>query len=248
MTRSIDLNCDLGEGCPNDAELMLYISSANIACGMHAGNRTTMRMTVELAIEHQVTIGAHPGYPDRENFGRFALDLSEKELFKTIEDQVSELREICDQKGVSLRHVKPHGALYNRSAADPNTAALIAECTKKIDSRLILFGLSESYSIKEAERIGLRTASEVFADRTYRSDRSLTPRSEPYALIHDSHSAAEQALDLVKYGLVRSTDGVMLTVKADTICLHGDGPNAVEFAKTIRSALSTSGFAIKSVE
>ncbi len=244
MLVSIDLNCDLGEGCGNDAELMKYISSANIACGFHAGDATTMKRTVELALENNVAIGAHPGYEDRGNFGRIEKNLSREELIELISIQVNSLTAICRTLGTKLNHVKPHGALYNRSARDAETAAAIAEGVKQIDPSLILFGLSGSCSITEAERVGLHTSSEVFADRTYQDNGSLTPRSESDALITNTQDAIEQVLNMIKYGRVRTTDGLMIPITAETICIHGDGENAVEFSRSINKALADEGVSI----
>lgn len=245
MLVSIDLNCDLGEGCGNDAELMRYISSANIACGGHAGDAATMRHTVELALENNVAIGAHPGFNDRANFGRFAVDISRQEIVDLVTEQVNSLAKICGELGANIRHVKPHGALYNQSAKDPEIGAAIAEALKQIDGALILFGLSGSHSIAEAERIGLRTASEVFADRTYQSDGSLTPRSEPDALITNVQASIEKVLNMIKYGRARTTDGIMISIVAETICIHGDGQHAVEFARSINQALAEEGFSVE---
>lgn len=244
MTLRVDLNCDLGEGCGNDAELMKYISSANIACGGHAGDIDTMRRTVELALNNNVAIGAHPGYADRENFGRVSQELNRKEIFDLVTGQIAALQNVCDEFGAKLTHVKPHGALYNQSAKNTETAAAIAEAVKAVDHRLILFGLASSYSISEAERIGLRTASEVFADRTYQSDGSLTPRTERNALITDPKTSLEQVLNMVKYGRVRSMEAIMVAIKSETICIHGDGEHAVEFAKAINQTLIESGIEI----
>src|SRR6186713_1652481 len=163
--RSVDLNCDMGEGCGNDAELMSFISSANIACGFHAGDIETMRRTAELAVANEVAIGAHPGYLDRENFGRTAMSLPSKEVFEIVREQVLSMSAICAEFQVSLHHVKPHGALYNQAAKDRELAATIAEAVASLDPKLILYGLSGSMLIGEAESAGLRTASEVFADR-----------------------------------------------------------------------------------
>ncbi len=245
MLVSIDLNCDLGEGCGNDAELMKYISSANIGCGGHAGDADTMRRTVELALENNVAIGAHPGFNDRANFGRLAVDISREEIVDLITEQVNSLAKICGELGANIRHVKPHGALYNQSAKDPEIAAAIAEAVKQIDGGLILFGLSGSHSISEAERIGLRTASEVFADRTYQSDGSLTPRNEPNALITDARASIEQVLNMTKYGRVRTTDSIMLSIVAETICIHGDGQHPIDFARSVNKALADKGFSVE---
>lgn len=240
----IDLNCDLGEGCGNDAEIMPLISSANIACGYHAGDIDTMKRTVDLALKHEVEIGAHPGYPDRENFGRTAMDLSAEETRYIVADQIQRLVETARVAGGSVSHVKPHGALYNRSAKDAELAAIIAETVHGIDPELILFGLSGSHSIAEAKKAGLATASEVFADRTYQTDGSLTPRTRSDALITDEDTAVEQVLDMIKYGRVRSMDAIMISIEAETVCIHGDGGRAVEFASLIRRRLTECGIMI----
>jgi UPF0271 protein len=247
MTLRVDLNCDLGEGCVNDAELMNYISSANIACGAHAGDIDTMRRTVELALKNNVAIGAHPGYGDREHFGRLPQELGRDALIDLVTDQIAALQIVCNEFGTSLQHVKPHGALYNQSANEPELAAAIAEAVKAVDPKLILFGLAASHSITEAQRIGLRIASEVFADRTYKSDGSLTPRTEPNALITDAKTAIVQVLDMVKYGRVRSLDAIMVAMNPDTICIHGDGPHAVGFAKAINQNLIKNGIEIRRI-
>lgn len=245
MRHSIDINCDLGEGCPNDADLMRLISSANVACGAHAGDAGTMERTVALAIENNVAVGAHPGYPDLENFGRTDIDLAYDEIVDIVTGQINALSKICVRLGVRLHHVKPHGALYNRSAKDPQTAAAVAKAVIQFDRNLILFGLSGSSSINEAERIGLRTASEVFADRTYLSDGSLTPRSRTDALITDPGSASRQAIQMVSEGQVTATDGTAVPICAETICVHGDGDNAVVLAEAIRKSLLAEGIEIR---
>lgn len=235
---SIDLNCDLGEGCGNDAELMSYVTSANIACGFHAGDAATMRKTVELAIENDVAIGAHPSFPDRDGFGRRAVSLSPREVFDIMLEQISKLNEICESLGAELSHVKPHGALYNQAAENKELAAAIAEAVKKFDPNLILFGLSGSRLITEGERLSLKTASEVFADRTYRHDGTLTPRSNENALIQDTESSLAQVLQMINDGTVTATNGMPVSIKAETVCIHGDGERAVEFVREIRQALS----------
>ena len=243
----VDLNSDMGEGCPNDAELMDYVSSVNIACGFHAGDPDTMLRTVEVAIRKGMAIGAHPSFPDRANFGRTPMSLSAVEIFDIVEIQVRALIEVCDISGGKLSHVKPHGALYNQAARDPEIAAAIASAVSSIDRNLILFGLSGSCSITEAKKAGLRTASETFADRTYQSDGSLTPRTEPNALITDTAAAAEQALRMATSGTVMSSDGQITNVKADTICIHGDGEHAVQFAIAIRQRLLENGVEIRPI-
>ena len=228
----IDLNCDLGEGAGHDAELMPLITSANIACGGHAGDEATMRATVELAQKHGVAIGAHPGFADKENFGRRELALPPAEIFALAKAQVLALRALAP-----LKHVKPHGGLYNLAARDATVAGAIAVAVRTVDPKLILFGLAGSELIKAGRERGLRVAEEVFADRTYQPDGSLTPRSSPNALITDEDAAVAQVLRLIREGKVRATDGTDIFLKADTICLHGDGPNAVAFARLLTSEL-----------
>lgn len=234
----------MGEGCANDAELMNYVSSVNIACGAHAGDAEIMRRTVECAVEKGIAIGAHPGYPDRDNFGRFAIDMSHTEIHDLITEQFNTLKKIADNAGGEISHIKPHGALYNQSARDADIAAAIAEAVSDINPNLILFGLSGSVSITEASKLGLRTASEVFADRTYCNDGSLTLRTEPTALIHDTKIAIAQVLQMVDDGTVTASDGSVIPITADTICIHGDGNNALEFAMAIRQNLTAAKIAI----
>lgn len=245
---TVDLNCDLGEGCGSDAQLMRYISSANIACGFHAGNETTMRATVELALEHGVAIGAHPGYADLENFGRTPMDLAPAEVRRLIVDQLEALKRVCDRAGAKIGHVKPHGALYNQAAKDRELASAVVEAVAEWDQHLIFYGLSGSEMITQAEKVGLPTASEVFADRTYLSDGSLTPRTESNALISETETSVTQVLDMIRYGRVRSTDGIMVAIKSETVCLHGDGDHAVEFASLIRQRLEEEGITVEPPE
>ncbi len=242
---SIDLNCDLGEGCGSDVELMRHISSANIACGFHAGNGATMRRTAELALEQGVAIGAHPGYADPENFGRTQMNLAPAEVRQLILDQLDALQRVCDPLGATIRHVKPHGALYNQAAKDRELASAVVEAVAEWDRELIFYGLSGSEMITEAEKVGLRTASEVFADRTYQSDGSLTPRTKSNALITETEASLTQVLDMIRYGRVRSTDAIMVAIKCETICLHGDGDHAVEFASLIRERLEADSIVVR---
>ncbi|MBK7393197.1 MAG: LamB/YcsF family protein [Chloracidobacterium sp.] len=235
---TIDINCDMGEGCPNDSELMNYVSSVNIACGAHAGDAEIMRRTVECAIEKGVAIGAHPGYADRENFGRFAIKMLHSQIYDLVTEQFNTLNKLAVDAGGKIRHLKPHGALYNQSALDSGLAEVIAQAVFDIDPYLILFGLSGSVSISEAEKLGLKTASEVFADRTYKRDGSLTPRAESNALIHDTDIAIAQVMQMIDGGTVTATDGSVVPINADTVCIHGDGDNALEFAMAIRKSLT----------
>jgi 5-oxoprolinase (ATP-hydrolysing) subunit A len=245
--RFVDLNCDMGEGCGNDSELMSLVSSANIACGYHAGDEATMRRTVGLALENDVAIGAHPGYDDRKNFGRTQVSLSTDEIRSLIVDQVAALRLICDEAGGKLHHVKPHGALYNQAAKNQELAKAIAVAIASIDTGLILYGLSGSHLISEGEAAGLRTSSEVFADRTYQSDGSLTSRTEPNALITDDELAVSQVLQMATSQTVTAVNGDTVSLKTDTICIHGDGEHAVHFARAVRRKLTEHGIKIQSI-
>jgi len=232
----IDLNCDMGEGMDTDAAIFPYISSANVSCGYHAGDADTMRRTVELALRHHTAIGAHPSYPDRANFGR--VDMLGKgvvieELSGLIVDQLITLQAICEEFGTRLHHVKPHGALYNRAARDREVSAMICRAIREFDPSLQLYGLSGSVMGTEALRHELVFVSEVFADRTYQADGSLTPRTEPGALIEDAELAVAQVRKMVEEGRVAVAGGGEIDIKAETICLHGDGSHAVEFAKMI---------------
>ena len=241
----IDLNCDLGEGAGHEAELMPLITSANIACGAHAGDAATMRATVALALQHGVAIGAHPGFVDRDHFGRRELSLTEGEIHDLVLHQLRELQAIAREHGVQVGHVKPHGALYNLAACDAVTARTIAAAVREADPRLRLFGLAGSKLIEAGAAAGLATVSEVFADRTYQPDGSLTPRDRPEALISDADRAVAQVLRLVCEGRVRAVDGTDIAVKADTVCLHGDGPDAVAFARRVSAALRAAGIELK---
>ncbi len=241
----IDLNCDLGEGTGHDAGLMPQITSANIACGAHAGDETMMRATVELALEHGVAIGAHPGLADRENFGRRELPVTPVEAHGLVLVQTRLLQVIARQRGASVRHVKAHGALYNMAARDTALARAVAEAVYEADPRLILFALAGSKLVEAGRACGLQVASEVFADRTYRTDGTLTPRSEPDALITDENAALAQVRQMIREGQVRATDGTDVKITADTVCLHGDGAHPVEFARRLRRELTAAGIEIK---
>lgn len=233
----IDLNCDMGEGIGNDELIMPFISSASIACGYHAGDEDTMKKTVELALQYKVAIGAHPSFPDRENFGRTDMRLPLSEVYDLVTKQIHLLDEIVRVSGSTLHHVKPHGALYNMAARAKPLAAVIALAVKDVNEKLILYGLSGSHLIKEAKKIGLRSASEVFADRTYQDDGRLTPRSKDNALIIETDKAVQQVLQMIKEGTVKSVNGTDIPIVAETICIHGDGEHAVEFAKAINHAM-----------
>jgi UPF0271 protein len=233
----IDINCDMGEGTGNDALLMPYISSASIACGFHAGDVDTMYETIGLAIKNKVSVGAHVSYFDKNNFGRAELNLQPGEVYELVEQQLIILKEITDLFDTKLTHVKPHGALYNQSAKDNVVAKAIARAVKDFDQHLILFGLSGSHSIREAGLLGLETASEVFADRSYQDDGSLTPRSYPDALIENKDAAVKQVLQMINEHTVTTISGKVIPIVAQTVCIHGDGRQAVEIAKAIHDAI-----------
>jgi UPF0271 protein len=233
-----DINCDMGEGMPNDALLMPFITSANIACGYHAGDDATMKKTIELCIQHHVAIGAHPSFPDKENFGRTEMECTATQVKTWVKEQVIILQKIAHSLNAELSHVKPHGALYNMAARNKDLSRAIAEAVREVDEDLILFGLSGSIMITEAKALGLKTKSEVFADRTYQEDGSLTPRSRPNALIDDEKEAVQQAVDMVQKGIVKTVTGRQIPIVAETICIHGDGANAVLFAEKIHFALT----------
>ncbi|HVU31995.1 MAG TPA: 5-oxoprolinase subunit PxpA [Opitutaceae bacterium] len=242
MQRAVDLNCDLGEGTGADAALMPLISSANIACGAHAGDLEMMIETVELAIRHRVAIGAHPGYFDLEHFGRVERDITPNEAGRLVSLQLEQIYEIA---GSRLRHVKLHGALYNQVCRDPLLADGVITDLARLWPNLIVVALARSPLALAARARGLRVAEEVFADRTYQRDGTLTPRSQPNALISDPAAAVAQVLRMIRDGVVRATDGTEVPVRADTICLHGDGPHAVEFAQRLNAELEGAGIAIK---
>jgi 5-oxoprolinase (ATP-hydrolysing) subunit A len=244
--RTIDLNCDMGEGIGNDELIMPYISSANIACGYHAGDEKTMQQTIALCKKYNVAVGAHPSYPDRENFGRTDMLLPPEEIYEMVKKQIELLKKIADEYNMPVRHVKPHGALYNMAARDKNIAPFVALAVKDVDEKLFLYGLSGSHLIKEGKNHGLKTVSEVFADRTYKDDGCLTARNKPGALINDTSVAIGQVLQMVKEGTVESVNGKKVSIEAETICIHGDGEHAVGFAKAIYIALKENGIEIKS--
>jgi 5-oxoprolinase (ATP-hydrolysing) subunit A len=227
----------MGEGTGTDEFIMPYINAANIACGYHAGDSAMMWQTVELAIKHKVFIGAHISFLDKENFGRSEMQLSSDEVYELVSQQLIILNEITTALDTKINHVKPHGALYNMSAKNASLATVIVKAVKDFDSNLILFGLSGSHSISEAKKMGLKTASEVFADRTYQDDGTLTPRSQPHALIEETDKAIKQVLQMIKEGTVTTLSAKIIPILAETICIHGDGKHAVEFAKAIHSAV-----------
>jgi UPF0271 protein len=243
----VDLNCDMGEGMGNDEFIMPYISSANIACGYHAGDEKIIWKTIELAAQYNVAVGAHVSFFDKDNFGRSEMNLPAHEIYDLVTQQLIILNEIADSFSVKISHVKPHGALYNMSARDAALAKTIAQSVKDFEENLVLFGLSGSHSVEEAKAIGLKTASEVFADRTYQEDGSLTPRSQAGALIEDTGKAIQQVLQMIKEGTVTTITGKQIPIVAETICIHGDGKHAAAFAKKIYENLKQNNIGIKAI-
>lgn len=240
----IDLNADLGEGCGNDAALLKLVSSANIACGFHAGDAQTMRECVQEALKNGVAVGAHPSFPDRENFGRSAMQLPPQTVYAQTLYQCGALAAIVRAEGGRMVHVKPHGMLYNQAAVDPILAEAIARAVRDCDPSLILVGLAGSELIRAAEYLQLTTREEVFADRAYQDDGTLVPRSQPGALITDDEAALTQTLGMVLSGKVKSINGRDVALRAQTVCLHGDGEHALAFARRLREAFDRSGIVV----
>ena len=240
----IDLNADLGEGCGNDEALLKLVSSASIACGWHAGDAMTMRRCVRWALDNDVAIGAHPSFPDRENFGRSEMQLPPEEVIAGVLYQVGALAAIVKAEGGTLAHVKAHGALYNQAVKEPALAEALCEAVRRFDPGLRFFGLAGSGMIGAAERAGLKTVEEVFADRGYMPDGSLVPRSRPGALIEDEERSLAQTLSLVRDHRVTAIDGTVVKVNAQSVCLHGDGAHALAFARRIRERLESEGITV----
>ena len=233
MRSHIDLNCDLGEGVGIEAAIIPYVNTINIACGAHAGNEALIRNTIRLAKERQVAIGAHPSYPDRENFGRAVLPIAAEDLQQSVRQQINLVRGIAFEEQYPLSHVKLHGALYNQAAKDDALATLLVETIAAIDPLLLVFGLPGSVLEHRAAQRNLRFVKEAFADRTYQDDGSLTPRSHPNALIEDDRDCIDQVLRIIRQQEVVTQSGKIIPLSAETVCLHGDGLHAVAFAKSL---------------
>jgi 5-oxoprolinase (ATP-hydrolysing) subunit A len=244
---SVDLNADVGEGM-DDASLLPYVTSANVACGMHAGDPVTMDQTVELAFSRGVRVGAHPGYPDRANFGRVAMEMSADEIENLVVYQVAALAGFVRSRGGRLTHVKPHGALYHSGAEFPDVARAIAEGVRRVGTEIVLVGAAGSMLIGAGQEAGLPVAEEAFADRRYRADGTLVPRGRPGAVIVDPDEAAEQAVGLARDGVVVADDSSRVSIRPDTICLHGDTPGAVEIARRIHDRFRAAGIRIAPLE
>jgi len=248
---TIDLNADLGEGFGSssllhDTALLDLVSSANIACGFHAGDAQTMRDTVRAAKERTVTIGAHPSYPDIPGFGRRELGLPPKQIERHVEYQLRSMLDVCGAESARMSYVKPHGALYNRAVWDESVAAAIVDAMLRVDSGLTLLGLPRSKMEGAAERHHMRFAAEAFVDRAYNADGTLVKRSEPDAVIHDVNVAVVRAVDLFTTDTVRARDGTEIRIYADSLCVHGDNPDSLKILRAIRRRLEESGARITS--
>jgi len=244
---SIDLNADVGEGM-DDAALLPFVTSANVACGMHAGDPTVMDGTVSLALSRGVRVGAHPGYPDREHFGRAAVELPAESVENLVLYQVAALDGFVRSRGGTLTHVKPHGALYHAGAEFPDVARAIAEGVRRFRPGLVLVGAAGSMLIEAGREAGLAVAEEAFADRKYRRDGSLVSRSEAGAVITDPDQAAEQAVLLARDRTVVANDGSRVPIRADTLCLHGDTPGSAAIARRIHERFRAEGIRIAPLE
>ncbi|MDR1906016.1 MAG: LamB/YcsF family protein [Clostridiales bacterium] len=248
----IDLNCDLGESFGAyelglDSEVIKYITSANVACGFHASDPLVMSKTVEMCKADNVAVGGHPGFPDLMGFGRRNMDVSPKEAKAYVQYQTGAILAFCKANNTVLQHIKPHGALYNMAGKDIALALAICQGIREIDKDIILLGLSGSAMITAAEEMGLRVAKEVFADRGYEADGSLVKRGKPGAMITDEDEAIDRVIRMVKEGKVKAVTGEDIDIKADSVCVHGDGPKALEFVKKISKALTDSGIGLANI-
>jgi 5-oxoprolinase (ATP-hydrolysing) subunit A len=242
---TIDLNCDMGEGEPSDERIMPFITSANVACGFHAGDAGTMRRTIRLARAHGVSVGAHPSYLDREGFGRRALDVPPERVRDEVVYQIGALLGLCRAEGVRLGHVKPHGALYNSAAGDPALARAVCEAVRAVDPSLVVVCLAGSRMAGLARELGLACAEEAFADRAYTSQGTLVSRSAPGAVIQDPREVSNRAVRIVREHRVTSIDGASVPLEAQTLCVHGDTPGAEKLVAAIRARLDTEGIAVR---
>ncbi len=244
MKLRIDLNADLGEGAASERELLGLVSSASIACGFHAGDPATMTASLLAAFEAGVAVGAHPSLADRKNFGRVERPITPSEVFSLVAYQVGAFQALAKGLGGQPNHVKPHGALYNMAARDAELAEAVAQAILAVDSSLLLFAPGDSALARAGAALGLRVAREFFADRNYLADGALVPRNRPDALLTDAEAAAALVVRMLREGVVRAIDGSDLAIAAETICLHGDTPEAIVFAKTLRAHLDLAGIAV----
>jgi len=247
---NIDINCDMGESFGSwkmgaDVDVMPNITSANVACGAHAGDPSVMRRTVRSAKRYGVSVGAHPGYADLQGFGRREMQADPSEVEDSLIAQIGALAAVSKAEGVPLRHVNAHGALYNQAARDRRLADAIAAAIKAFDPALIMFGLPKSPMIDAGVAAGLRVAAEGFADRAYEPDGSLTPRSRPGSVIHDPAVVVDRAVRMIRDGIVLTPDGREIPLKIDTLCVHGDTPGAAELTKRIRAGLAAAGIEVR---
>jgi 5-oxoprolinase (ATP-hydrolysing) subunit A len=252
MADRVDLNCDMGESfgayhIGADDAVFPYITSANVACGFHGGDPTVMRTTLARAREGDVAVGAHPGFPDLIGFGRRNIDATTDEIYDLVVYQIGALLGFANAAKMELQHVKPHGALYNMAVGKPELAAAIARAVRDVDRGLVLFGLPSSHLISEGEAAGLRTASEAFADRNYMSDGTLVSRRRPDAHVSDAAEAVSRAIRMVREGVVTPVDGPPISMRVDTICIHGDGPHAAQFAQRLRSGFEKAGISVQAL-
>jgi UPF0271 protein len=250
--KCVDLNSDLGEsygvykiGC--DSEILEYVTSANIACGWHGGDPKVMENTVKIAVDKGTAVGAHPSYPDLLGFGRRSMKLDPDEVKAYVKYQIGALMAFTQSRGVKIAHVKAHGALYNDAAKEYKTALAIAEAIYEVDKNMAYMGLNGSVMMKAGADVGLKVISEVFADREYMDDGSLMPRSEPGAVIHDEKKCISRVIKMVNEGVVVAASGKEILVKADSICVHGDNPSALNFVKNIVESLKEAGVTVKPV-
>jgi UPF0271 protein len=244
MKSTVDLNSDLGEGAGFDDELLSLVSSANIACGFHAGDADTMKATMSAAAARNVAIGAHPSLFDRENFGRTELPVTPAQVFDAVAYQLGIFQAVAEALGVKVRHLKPHGALYNMAARDASLAEAIVRAMADADPLLLLYAPDRSALTRAGREGGIRVVAEVFADRNYLNDGSLVPRSRPDALLEDAEAAAIRVVNMLRNGTVQSVDGQTVTITAETVCVHGDTPGAVNFARLLREHLQKAGMEI----
>ena len=249
----VDLNSDIGESfgaykMGDDAAILNYVTSANVACGFHAGDPLVMKKTIAACAEKGVSPGAHPGYPDLVGFGRRNMKCTPEEEYADCLYQIGALRAFCKANGIELQHVKPHGAMYNQAAKDPALARAIVKAVKDEGEELILMGLANSEFEKAAAEAGVSFAPEAFADRGYMPDGSLVPRSQPGAIIHDVNAAAKRVVRMVTEGTAECADGTVIKLRPQSICMHGDTPEAVEMARTVRAALEAAGVEVTNLK
>ena len=250
MRNTIDLNCDLGEydelsDGVVDAAIMPHISSCNVACGGHAGNQAVMAQTMQWAVQHGVQVGAHPGYPDRANFGRQPLTMRTAELRAAFQDQLSLARTVATANGATIHHVKPHGALYNQAAADMDLAMNLLEWVADFDDSWLFYGLADSAMAEAANQTGVRFVAEGFADRGYTTNRTLQPRDQAGAVIADGSEMLRRAIDLVQHERIQSVTGEIVEISVDTLCLHGDHPGAAATAQNLSQGLTAAGIRVQ---